>query len=353
VAEASGEPSLGDIASAHRFDEGALDAYLRRAIEGFGHDLVVRQFQGGASNPTFLLTTQGRDGPQRYVMRKKPPGALLASAHQVDREFRVMKALADTDVPVPRMRVLCEDDSVVGTAFYVMDFLDGRIFVDASLPLLSPEDREKVYDDFGRVLAALHQLDYTAVGLEDFGRPGDYIARQIGRFTKQYRAAETERLEAMEQLILILPSRAPPNRRVGIVHGDYKMGNVVLHKTEPRLIGVLDWELCTIGDPLADLAFSAFPWYPGGASQTPPSDMQAPGIPTVEDYKAAYCRRTGRDLIEGWEFYLAFGLFRLASISQGVYRRVLSGAIASDFPPVSQARTLSQRALEILEAAGR
>jgi len=351
VAEASGEPTLGEIASAHRFDEVALGAYLRREIEAFGDNLVVRQFQGGASNPTFLLTTEGRHGPRRYVLRKKPPGALLASAHQVDREFRVMKALADTDVPVPRVRVLCEDDSVIGTAFYVMDFLDGRIFVDASLPMLSPEDRGKVYDDFGRVLAALHQLDYKAVGLEDFGRPGDYIARQIGRFTKQYRAAETERIEAMEQLILILPRRAPPNRRVGIAHGDYKMGNVVLHKTEPRLIGVLDWELCTIGDPLADLAFSAFPWYAARSSQARPPDMKAPGIPTLEDYTAAYCRRTGRDLIEGWEFYLAFGLFRLASISQGIYQRVLSGAIASDFPPVSEAGTLSQRALEILEGA--
>ena len=229
-----------------------------------------------------------------------------------------------------------------------MDFLDGRIFIDASLPLLSPEDRGKVYDDFGRVLAALHQLDYTAVGLEDFGRPGDYIARQINRFTKQYRAAETERIDAMEQLIQILPDRAPPNRRVGIAHGDYKMGNVVLHKTEPRLIGVLDWELCTIGDPLADLAFSAFPWYAVRSSTTQPPDMTTPGVPTVEDYKAAYCRRTGREAIEGWEFYLAFGLFRLASISQGVYQRVLTGAIASDFPPESHARALSERALEIL-----
>src|SRR5579859_1897301 len=169
------------VALAHRFDEQRLYAYLKGRIAGLGSALEVRQFQGGTSNPTFLLTTDGAAGERRYVLRKKPPGALLSSAHQVDREFRVMKALADTDVPAPRMRVLCEDDSVIGTAFYVMDFLDGRIFVDASLPLLSPEDRAKVYDDFGRVLAALHQLDYKAVGLEDFGRPGDYIARKIGR----------------------------------------------------------------------------------------------------------------------------------------------------------------------------
>jgi aminoglycoside phosphotransferase (APT) family kinase protein len=347
VAEASGDPSLGGIAQAHRFDEAALDAYLTAHIEGFGAGLEIKQFQGGASNPTFLLTTDG--GAKRYVLRKKPPGVLLPSAHQVEREHRIMKALAGTGVPVPTMRVLCEDASVIGTAFYVMDFLDGRIFTDASLPLLSPADRAAVYDDFGAVLAKLHELDYEAVGLGDFGRPGDYIARQLDRFTKQYRAAETELLPDMERLIEILPGLVPGGRRVRIVHGDYKMGNVILHKTEPRLIGVLDWELCTIGDPLADLAFSAFPFRRAGSSSTATSDMSAPGLPTEADYKAAYCRRTGRDGIEGWEFYLAFGLFRLASITQGVYRRVLSGSIASDFPPVSQAGELSRQALAILE----
>lgn len=351
MAEASGGPSLGAIAPAHKFDEAALAAYLDRSIEGFGKNLAIQQFQGGASNPTFLLTTEGPDGPLRYVLRKKPPGQLLASAHQVDREYRVMKALAGTGVPVPRMRVLCEDDSVIGTAFYVMDYLDGRIFVDASLPLLTPEDRAKVYDDLGRVLATLHQVDYEAVGLGDFARPGDYIARQIDRFTKQYRAQETELVPAMERLIEVLPTRVPGGRRTAIVHGDYKMGNVILHKTEPRLIGVLDWELCTIGDPLADLAFSAFPWHRMGTTAAVTSDMAAPGLPTEAEYVAAYCKRTGRERIEGWDFYLAFGLFRLASISQGVYRRVLNGSIASDFPPVSQAPALAAQALEILGLA--
>jgi aminoglycoside phosphotransferase (APT) family kinase protein len=349
MAQPTGAPSLGDIAPAHRFDAAVLDAYLQRHIDGFGANLKIEQFQGGASNPTFLLTTDGPDGPLRYVLRKKPPGVLLPSAHQVDREHRVMHALAGTDVPAPRMRVLCQDDSVIGTAFYVMDYLDGRIFIDASLPLLSADDRAAVYDDFGRVLANLHQLDYGKIGLGDFGRPGDYIARQIDRFTKQYRAQETELVPAMERLIEILPTRVPGARRVGIVHGDYKLGNVILHKTEPRLIGVLDWELCTIGDPLADLAFSAFQWRRAGTGLTEGQDMTRPGLPTEAEYKAAYCRRTGRDGIEGWSFYLAFGLFRLASISQGVYRRVLTGAIASEFPPVSQTAPLAAQALDILD----
>jgi aminoglycoside phosphotransferase (APT) family kinase protein len=349
VAEAHGGPSLGEIAPAHRFDQAALAAYLERNVEGFGRNLSIQQFQGGASNPTFMLTTEGRDGPLRYVLRKKPPGVLLASAHQVDREFRIMQALDGTDVPAPRMRVLCEDDSVIGTAFYVMDYLDGRIFIDASLPLLTPEDRAKVYDDLGRVLANLHNQDYKAIGLGEFERSGDYVTRQIDRFTKQYRATETEPVPAMEKLIEVLPTRVPPNRRVGIVHGDYKMGNVILHKTEPRLIGVLDWELWTIGDPLADLAFCAFPWHRMGTTAAVTGGMDAPGLPTEDEFVAAYCKRTGRGGIEGWAFYLAFGLFRLASISQGVYQRVLNGSIASDFPPVSQAPNLAAQALEILK----
>jgi aminoglycoside phosphotransferase (APT) family kinase protein len=343
----AGSPVV-EVAAAHRFDIGALDAYLRTRIEDFGQGLSVRQFQGGVSNPTFLLTTEGEGGPKRYVMRKKPPGQLLASAHQVDREFRIMRALASTGVPVPTMRVLCEDDSIIGTAFYVMDFLQGRIFTDASLPALSPQDRATAYEEFGATLARLHQVDFEAVGLGDFNRPGDYIDRQLSRFTKQYRSAETETIPEMEKLIELLPTRAPGNRRLTIVHGDYKMGNVMFHPTEPRLIGVLDWELCTVGDPLADLAFSAFPWHRTGTGVA--VDMTLSGLPTEAEYIDAYCKRTGRDGIEGWNFYLAFGLFRLASITQGVYRRVLSGVVASDHPAINQAPTLSKSALEILMA---
>ena len=228
-----------------------------------------------------------------------------------------------------------------------MDYLDGRILTDASLPTMSPEDRAAAYDDFGATLARLHQLDFAAIGLGDFARSGDFIDRQLSRFTKQYRAAETETIPQMERLIALLPTMVPPDRRVTIVHGDYKMGNVMFHPTQPRLIGVLDWELCTIGDPLADLAFSAFPWRRTGTGGMV-VDMDEPGLPSEDEYVAAYCRRTGRSGVEGWNFYLAFGLFRLASIVQGVYRRVLSGVVASDYPAVNGAPALASRALEIL-----
>ncbi len=351
MAEASGGPSLVEVSPAHRFDVGALETYAKGAVEDFGQGLVVRQFQGGVSNPTFLLTTEGPAGPKRYVMRKKPPGELLASAHQVDREHRVMKALGATDVPVPTMRALCMDDTVIGTAFYLMDYIEGRIFTNAALPLMSPQDRTAAYEDFAAVLAKLHGVDFDAIGLGDFGRPGNYIERQLSRFTKQYRAAETETIPAMERLIEVLPTLAPKDSRVGIVHGDYKMGNVMFHPTEPRLVAVLDWELCTLGDPLADLAFSAFPWRNTGTNRGGDQDMGLSGLPSEADYVAAYCKRTGRERVEGWEFYLAFGLFRLASITQGVYRRVLSGSVASQVEAVNQCPALAEQAIEILEGA--
>ena len=247
-----------DVAAAHRFDEAALQAWLQAAIPDFGSGMQVRQFHGGMSNPTFLLQTDGR--ARRFVMRKQPPGTLLASAHQVDREFRVMRALAGSGVPVPPARALCQDRSVIGTDFYVMDYVPGRILVDAALPGFTPADRAALYEDFGRVLAALHQVDPAAVGLADFGRPGDFVARQLARFTRQYRDAQTETIPAMEALIARLPGLAPSGARTAIVHGDYKLGNVMVHPSEPRIVAVLDWELATLGDPLADLAYSAFPW---------------------------------------------------------------------------------------------
>jgi aminoglycoside phosphotransferase (APT) family kinase protein len=340
---------VGAIAEKHRFDTAQLDSYLRERIDDFGDGLRVHQFQGGASNPTFLLVTQDGASTKRYVLRKKPPGPLLPSAHQVDREFAAMKALGPTDVPVPNARLLCEDDVVIGTAFYVMDFVPGRILADASLPALSPAERTALYDDFNNTLAKLHGVDHRAVGLESFGREGDYIARQLGRFTKQYRAAETERIAEMEELIAALPSRVPPNRRIAIVHGDYKLGNVMVDTTEPRVVAVLDWELATIGDPLADLAFSAFAWHRSTGTRAPLQDLgPESGIPRERDYVLQYCRRTGRDGIEGWNFYLAFGLFRLASIMQGVYRRVLNGTVASNFAAVNSAPDLARQALTIL-----
>ncbi len=343
--------NVGDVVPALRFDEGKLKAHLEANIDGFGADLVVRQIKGGASNPTYKLITQGPDGPRAYVLRKKPPGPLLASAHQVDREYRVMKALEATGVPVPRMRLLCTDDSVIGTAFYVMDFLDGRIFRDARLPGLEPAERAAIYDELNATLAKLHQVDYQAVGLSDFGRPTGYFERQVARWIKQYRGAETEHIPAMEKLIEILPGMIPDDPSVAIAHGDYRLENVMFHPTQPRLIAVLDWELCTIGHPLADIGYNGLLWHSDSESWGTLAgvDFAASGIPTEAQYREAYCRRTGRTGIPNWNFYVAFGAFRLASISQGVYRRVLAGVTPSDRPAVNGTPHLAQQALDILQ----
>ena len=339
-----------EVVPAHRFDEGRLAAWLAAHVENFGADMAVRQFQGGASNPTFLLTTQGPDGPHRYVLRKKPPGQLLASAHQVDREYGIMKALHGSGVPVPVMRALCEDPDIIGTSFYVMDYLEGRIFRDATLPGLSPAERAEIYDQLNATLAKLHQVDYEAVGLGDFGRPGGYFERQIARWTKQYRGAETGPIPAMEQLIAELPARIPDDPSVSIAHGDYRLENVMFHPTDPRLIAVLDWELSTIGHPLADIGYNGFLWHSeaAGWGSLLGVDFAATGIPTERDYVAAYCRRTGRAGIEDWSFYVAFSVFRLASISQGVYARVLAGIIASEREAVNGTPRLAEIALELL-----
>jgi aminoglycoside phosphotransferase (APT) family kinase protein len=344
---------VGEVAPAHRFDEANLKAHLGQNIPGFGRDMVVQQIKGGASNPTFKLTTDGPRGPLRYVLRKKPPGQLLASAHQVDREYRVMKALEGTGVPVPRMRLLCTDESVIGTAFYVMDFLDGRIFRDATLPGLTRAERAAIYDELNATLAKLHKVDYEAIGLGDFGRPSGYFERQVARWIKQYRGAETETLPAMEQLIAELPALIPPDQSVAIAHGDYRLENVMFHPTQPRLIAVLDWELCTIGHPLADIGYNGFLWHSEAQSwgSLVGVDFAASGIPTEKEYVDAYCRRTGRAGIAHWNFYLAFGIFRLASISQGVYRRVLNGVAPSDRPAVNGTPRLAEQALEILHRA--
>lgn len=345
------DPLVGDVAPAHRFDEAKLRAHLESGIDGFGREMAVQQIKGGASNPTFKLTTQGPDGPLAYVLRKKPPGTLLASAHQVDREYRVMKALEGTGVPVPRMRHLCTDESIIGTSFYVMDFLQGRIFRDATLPDLSKSDRAAIYDELNATLAKLHSVDYASVGLADFGRPGGYFERQVARWIKQYRGAQSEPIPAMETLIELLPAMIPPDNSVAIAHGDYRLENVMFHPTAPRLIAVLDWELCTIGHPLADIAYNCFLWHSETQSwgSLVGVDFAATGIPTEAEYRDAYCRRTGRDGIAHWNFYVAFGIFRLASISQGVYRRVLAGVAPSDRPAINATPRLAEQALEILQ----
>ena len=341
---------FGEVAPRQRFDEAALAAYLERTIADFGSDMTVQQIRGGASNPTFLITTTDGAASKRYVLRKKPPGQLLASAHQVDREHRVMKALEGTGVPVPRMRHLCEDDKPIGTPFYVMDYLEGRVFRDATLPERTPAERAAIYDELNATLAKLHQVDYVARGLSDFGRPGGYFERQVARWIKQYRGAESEHIPAMEKLIEILPGMIPDDQSVSIAHGDYRLENTMFHPTEPKLIAVLDWELCTIGHPLADIGYNGFMWHSDsphwGTLQG--VDFKTSGIPSEADYVAAYCRRTGRDNIPNWNFYVAFGVFRLASISQGVYRRALNGVTPSDRPAVNGTPHLAEQALEIL-----
>jgi len=344
------ESLFGEVTSAQRFDEAALARYLENVIPDFGNGVKVAQIKGGASNPTFLLTTTDAGTAKRYVLRKKPPGQLLQSAHQVDREYRVMKALEGTGVPVPRMRHLCNENEPIGTPFYVMDYLEGRIFRDATLPGVSPAERAAIYDQLNATLAKLHQVDYAARGLSDFGRPGGYFERQIARWTKQYRGAESEHIPAMEKLIEILPGMIPDDQSVSIAHGDYRLENTMFHPVEPRLIAVLDWELSTIGHPLADLGYNGLLWH----SDSPTwgtldgVDFATSGIPTESEYVAAYCRRTGRDGVPHWNFYVAFGAFRLASISQGVYRRVLSGIIPTDRPAVNGTAHLAKQALEIL-----
>lgn len=310
------------------FDRGRLAQYLRQHIPDFSDELTVRRFQGGQSNPTFLLTSAGT----RYVLRKKPSGPLLPSAHAIDREYRVMSALAHTDVPVPRMWCLCEDNDVIGTAFYVMAHVDGRVSFDPSLPDMSNEERAAVFDDANRVIAALHSVDYSSLGLADFGKPGSYLERQIGRWTRQYRASETDRISSMEELMAWLPEHIPPEQKPSLVHGDYRLDNLILHPREPRVIAVLDWELSTLGDPLADFAYHMQAWrlrgdqFRGMAEH----DLGALGIPTESNYLATYFRRLGRPQVDPatWEFYLAFSMFRLAAILQGILRRALDGNAA-------------------------
>jgi aminoglycoside phosphotransferase (APT) family kinase protein len=344
------ELPVREVIPAQRFDEARLEAYLRANIPDLGANMQVRQFQGGASNPTFLITAEGLDGLKRYVLRKKPPGRLLSSAHQVDREHRIMKAL-EGQIPVPHMRLMCDDPEVIGTSFYLMDFLEGRIFRDATLPGLEPAERSAIYDELNATLAKIHQVDYRALGLEDYGRAGGYFERQVARWTRQYRDAETETIPAMEELIADLPGLIPDEQSVSIAHGDYRLENVMFHPTEPKLIAVLDWELSTIGNPLADIGYNGYLWHSRSRAwgSLQGVDFAATGIPTEAEYVAAYCRRTGRQGIENWNFYVAFAIFRLAAIGQGVYRRSLAGVAAND-RKVDKTVTVTRatHALEIL-----
>ncbi len=321
----------------HAFDTSALLAWLEARLPGFAGPLEVTQFKGGQSNPTYLLRTPAA----AFVMRAKPgPAAkLLPSAHAIEREFRVMGALHGRGVPVARMHLLCEDESVIGRAFYLMEYVQGRVFWDQSLPGMTPAQRGEIYDEMNRVIAALHSVDVAAAGLADYGKPGNYFDRQIGRWSKQYLASQTEAIEAMDQLLQWLPAHVPASARdasqVSVVHGDFRLDNMIWHPTEPRVLAVLDWELSTLGHPLADFSYHCMAWHipPGTFRGIGGLDLAALGIPPEREYVRRYCARTGRGdpdaVMADWNFYLAYNLFRLASITQGIARRVLDGTAAS------------------------
>lgn len=333
------------VADRQKFDVAALETYLTAHIAGFRGPLIVEQFKGGQSNPTFKLLTPSR----AYVMRAKPgPAAkLLQSAHAIDREYRVMDALAETDVPVARMHTLCEDESVIGRAFYVMEFVDGRVLWDQGLPGMTPSERAAIYGEMNRVISTLHKVDYAAIGLGDYGKPGNYFARQIGRWSKQYKASETEQIDAMDRLIEWLPEHIPPDDgATSIVHGDYRLDNLIFHPTEPRILAILDWELSTIGHPLADFSYHLMSWHikPDGFRGIAGLDLASLGIPSQAEYVERYCKATGRGAIADMDFYLAYNMFRIAGILQGIMKRVVDGTAAS-----AQATAAGQRARYMAE----
>ena len=342
---------------AQPLDTDALQAWLAAHIDGFAGQLGIEQFKGGQSNPTYLLTTPGA----RYVMRSKPAplAKLLPSAHAIEREFQVMQALAGTAVPVPAMLALCEDESVIGRAFYVMVFVPGRVLWDQTLPGLSQAERTAHYDEMNRVIAALHQVNVRAAGLEAFGKPGNYFERQIGRWSKQYLASVTEPNPAMDALLAWLPDHIPASardeREVAVVHGDYRMDNLVFHPTEARVIAVLDWELSTLGHPLADFSYHCMSWHiqtSGAARGLGGQNLAALGIPSERAYVQRYCERTGRSDVDAvmadWNFYLAYNLFRIAAIVQGIAKRVVDGTASS-----AQARDTAATARPLAELAWR
>jgi aminoglycoside phosphotransferase (APT) family kinase protein len=330
MSTAAAQDNLGAMSERHKFDVARLAEYLTRALPGFAGPLDVKQFKGGQSNPTYLLSTPART----YVMRTKPgPVAkLLPSAHAVEREFRAMRALAAQGIPVPEVLLLCEDEAVIGRAFFVMQHMQGRILWDQSLPGMTPAERGAIYDEMNRVIAALHSVDVERAGLSDYGKAGNYFERQIGRWSKQYCASETERIDAMDRLIEWLPQHVPPGDETAVVHGDYRLDNLIFHPAEARIIAVIDWELSTLGHPLADFSYHCMSWHipPGAFRGIAGLDLASLGIPPEAEYVRRYCERTGRACIDHWNFYLAYNLFRMTAILQGVYKRALDGIASSD-----------------------
>lgn len=325
------------VAAAHAFDVAALTAWLSKNLDGFSGPLTAESFKGGQSNPTYKLITPSMS----YVMRAKPGSVakLLPSAHAIEREFAVMRGLHGTDVPVPRMHVLCEDESVIGRAFYIMQFMPGRVLWDQSLPAMTAPERGAVYNEMNRAIAALHRVKFAERGLASYGKPGNYFERQIGRWSKQYMASITQPIPEMDQLMVWLPAHIPASARdesmSSIVHGDYRMDNLVFHPTEPRAQAVLDWELSTIGHPLADFSYHCMAWHipPGSFRGIGGLDLKSLGIPSEDEYIRLYCERTGLStpeaLKDDWNFYLAYNLFRIAAILQGIAKRVENGTASS------------------------
>ena len=342
------------VATAHAFDEERLASWMRKHIPGFCGPMQVDQFKGGQSNPTYRL----RAGGKRYVLRRQPPGPLLPSAHAVDREDRLITALQGSQVPVPHSFGLCMDPEVIGSMFYVMDYVDGRIFWDPSLPGFSPEGRAAIFDEMNRVVSELHSIDPHEVGLSDYGKSGSYVERQVSRWTRQYRAAQTERIEAADLLMEWLPKYQPKEDRRRIVHGDYRLDNVVFHPVAPRIVAVLDWELSTLGEPLVDFAYHCLTWHMTSSEGRGIDglDLKALGIPEESEYLRKYLVRSGRDPESvsdfDWGYYLVLNMFRLVAILQGVTARRLQGNASSDRaleasrrtrPLAEQAWALAQR----------
>lgn len=339
--KSSNAATIGNDAA---FNQDRLVEYLRSALPGFEPPLTIDQVIGGRSNPTYILSTPSK----RYVLRKKPPGVLLPSAHQVDREYRVMRALAPTSVPVPEAVLLCQDTSIIGTDFFVMDFVDGRVFRDSKLPGMDPTERTAIYRTMANALADLHRADWKSIGLESFGKPANYIARQIALWSKQYEASKTDDVRAMDLLIDWLPKNIPADDETTIAHGDFRLENMIIHPSEPKVLAILDWELSTLGHPLSDLAYNCMTYHLpsymkalGGFSDI---DIRALGIPSEQEYLEIYCKGTGRNRIPDWNFFLAFALFRATAIMQGVYARSLqqkasgmdAGDVHSFIKPVSE-----------------
>jgi len=328
----------------HALDVARLEAWLAGNIEGYEGPLTLRQFKGGQSNPTYELTTPGRT----YVLRRKPPGTLLPSAHAVDREFRVISALHAQGFPVARPYALCTDDNVIGSMFYVMDKVEGRVFWDLKLPDLSPAERRAIYEAQTDTLAALHRFDPEAIGLSDYGRPGNYFARQVGRWTKQYQASETGTIEAMDRLIAFLPESLPADGPTRIVHGDFRLDNMILAPDRAEVRAVLDWELSTLGDPMADFSYLLIAWVIPATLRNglAGADLEVLGIPSVEDTVARYAEKTGTAGPANLDWLFAYNLFRLAAICQGIAGRVRDGTAAS-----SHARTMAAQVGPLSDAA--